>query len=194
MERYVYNIAKEEISINRAELAQRLKTPTGYTDDTVEKCIKQLMNSCSPKGCYVRVPVSFDAEDGVEFEFATLRSKDLCKTLSGCKQSYLMAVTLGIEADRLVTRTSFVSKAEGFITDAIASAMAESVIDVMNDYLKQSAELTPRFSPGYGDLDLSCQRIVLDTLGADKLLGIKLGDNLLMTPRKSITAICGIKE
>ena len=194
MESYVYNIAKEDISINRAELAQRLKTPTGYTDETVEKCIRQLINACNPKGCYVRVPARVHEDGRVEFEFATLKSEDLCKTLLGCEEAYVMAVTLGIEADRLVTRTSFVSKAEGFITDAIASAMAESVIDVMNDYLKQSAELTPRFSPGYGDLDLSCQRVVLDTLGADRLLGIKLGENLLMTPKKSITAICGIRK
>ncbi len=194
MERYVYNISKDDISIDKTELALRLKTPSGYTDNTVEKCIKQVFDACSPKGCYVRVPVNIVGEDKSDFEFASLRSYDLCKTLSGCKEGYIMAVTLGIEADRLINRMSLVSKTEGFIADAAASAMTESVLDVMNGYLKEFSILTPRFSPGYGDLDLSCQRVILDALGADKNLGIKLGENLIMTPRKSITAICGIKE
>ena len=51
-----------------------------------------------------------------------------------------------------------------------------------------------RFSPGYGDFTLKHQRDILDFLSADRLLGIKLGDNLIMTPRKTITAICGVQR
>ena len=80
------------------------------------------------------------------------------------------------------------------MADAVASAMAETVMDMLNNSLKENNNLSPRFSPGYGDLELDFQRQILSVLCADRILGIKLGDNLLMTPQKSITAICGIKE
>lgn len=194
MQCYVYNINKADISIDKTELAQRLKTPTGYTDEEVEGCIAGVIESCNPKGCYVKVPLAFFEEGRADLGFTSLCSRDLCKTLQGCKECYVMAATLGIDTDRFVNKTSLVSKARGFIADAVASALAEAVMDILNNHLKQSASLTPRFSPGYGDLDLSCQGDILNALSADKLIGIKLGANHIMTPRKSITAICGIKE
>ena len=58
--------------------------------------------------------------------------------------------------------------------------------------LSRKQKLKPRYSPGYGDLSLSVQKDVLNILNADKILGIKLGENLLMIPKKSITAIQGV--
>lgn len=193
MERYVYNVNAEDISVDKTELALRLKVPKGFTNETVEKCFNKVKESIKPGCCYVRIPLCV-RENTVHFDFASVKSKDLYKNLKDCKEAYLMAITLGIETDRLINRLGLVSKTEGFIADAIASAYAEAILDNMNDYLGNEDRLCPRFSPGYGDLDISFQRDVLYALSADKTIGIKLGENLIMTPRKSITAICGIKK
>ncbi len=193
MEQYIYSVNIDDISIDEAELALRLNIPKGFTNHTIEECISAVKSSSTPKCCYMRVPLSLK-EGRVDFEFASIESADLCKNLADCREAYVMAITLGIEIDRLINRMSLISKTRGFVADAVASAMAETLIQKLNDYLKESTSLRPRFSPGYGDLELSVQKDVLSVLNADKFLGIKLGDNLVMTPRKSITAICGIKE
>ena len=59
---------------------------------------------------------------------------------------------------------------------------------------KKGLYLRPRFSPGYGDFSLSCQRAVLDALDAGKHLGIKLTDSFLMMPSKSVTAVIGVSQ
>ena len=53
--------------------------------------------------------------------------------------------------------------------------------------------LTERFSPGFGDLPLELQRQVTEALDCPRSLGITLGESLLMTPSKSVTAIIGMK-
>ena len=184
----------DDIKIDARELALRLKAPESFSHDTVIRCIEAVKASCMPRYCCLRVPVSLTGSDTVVFEFASFKSANLYKNLAGCDYAWLMAVTLGVDTDRLINRLSITSKAESFMADAAASAAAEAVIDTVNNILKQQYDLRPRFSPGYGDFELSAQRDILMALNADKLIGIKLGDNLIMTPRKSITAVCGIQK
>jgi len=103
-----------------------------------------------------------------------------------------MGLTLGYEVDRLILSTGVVSPAKGFILDAVASAYAEALADYVSTFLQKDKKLRARYSPGYGDLSLDIQAAVLNALNADKILGIKLGTNFLMTPRKSVTAIQGV--
>ena len=49
----------------------------------------------------------------------------------------------------------------------------------------------PRFSPGYGDLSLEVQKEIFSLLDCPRKIGVSLGDSLLMTPSKSVTAIIG---
>ena len=193
MERYVYSVNPGDIVINKTELAMRLKAPKGFTNETIEKCLNLVKESIKPAGCYVKTPI-IPGENTVGFEFASFVSEDLCKCLSGCREAYVMAVTLGIGTDRLIKKLSLISGSEGFIADAVASAYAEALLDNMCSHLEKEAAITPRFSPGYGDLDISVQREILDFLNADKIMALKLSENYIMIPRKSITAICGIKE
>jgi 5-methyltetrahydrofolate--homocysteine methyltransferase len=55
-----------------------------------------------------------------------------------------------------------------------------------------NVNLKPRFSPGYGDLDLSCQKDIFKLLDCSKKIGLTLNDSLLMSPTKSVTAFVGI--
>ena len=126
--------------------------------------------------------------------FGDIESYDLAKALKGCNEAYILGVTIGIGADRLISRLAVTSPAESFITDALASAAAESLCDYADNILRGEGEKPFRFAPGYGDMPLSYQPAVLEALNADYTLGIRLNGSLLMTPMKSITAILGIKK
>ena len=62
------------------------------------------------------------------------------------------------------------------------------------EFTKNGSTLTPRFSPGYGDLSLDLQTDLIRITEAQKHIGITLSENLIMIPTKSVTAIIGIKQ
>lgn len=185
------DISPKEIVIDKNELSSRLLVPKGYDLTLYEKSAPAVISASSPKFCYFKTAVKIS--DGIaDLGFAKFASKNLCRNLQQCTEAFVMAVTLGIGVDRLISRLAVTSGAESFAADGIASALAEGAADKLSEILAQNAPLRPRFSPGYGDLALSVQKEILSALSAEKLCGITLGDNLLMTPMKSITAIQGI--
>ena len=62
----------------------------------------------------------------------------------------------------------------------------------MEEAAARGLAATTRFSPGYGDLPLSCQPAFLVASGADRALGICATAAHLLVPAKSITAVIGL--
>jgi len=182
-----------DLHINKSELAQRLKTPVGFEHETVSECEEILKRICTPKYSFIKVKITTEDADTVFLDGLKVVSKDLFKNLRGCTDGYIMAMTLGMEVDRKILSFGITSPAKGFILDAVASAYAESLADHVSTIIADGKKLRPRYSPGYGDLSLDVQKDVLGILNADKLMGIKLGANMLMTPKKSVTAIQGVE-
>ena len=182
----------ECVEINKQELAERLKTEVGYSNEEIENCKNELLKVISYKYAYIKVPVDLSKEDYVNLGFVSFKSKNLYKNLTGCKEAFVFAVTVGIGVDRLLSRLNMMSQSKHFITDAYSSAAVESYCDYVNSFLAEGIKTKPRFSPGYGDLPLEIQPDILKALSADKTLGITLNESLLMTPVKSITAIMGV--
>ena len=186
-------VETEKIVIDKNEAAVRLKIPRSYTDETITRCEENLRRVLKCKYAYTKVSVEIKADNICDLGFGDIESRDLVNALDGCKQAYILGVTIGVGADRLISRLALTSPAESFITDALASAAAESLCDYADNLLRGEGEKPFRYAPGYGDMPLSYQPAVLDALNADYTLGITLNNSLLMTPMKSITAIMGIK-
>ena len=191
--RIIYGtISATDIAINRNELAQRLKTDRGFEHSVVDLCIEEFNKVVDYRYVYSCVPVVFKGDNVCDLGFGDICSKNLCDVLGGCKKAIILAVTTGIGVDRLLNRLSVTSAAKHFITDAVASAAAESFCDYMDDMLRIDVDKPHRFSPGYGDLPLEIQPDLLGVLNASKNAGITINNSLLMTPVKSITAIMGV--
>ena len=187
-------VETEKIDINKNEAAVRLKIPRSYTDETITRCEENLRRVLNFKYAYTKVSVNIKSENICDLGFGDIESRDLVKALDGCTEAYILGVTIGVGADRLIYRLSLTSPAESYITDALASAAAESLCDYADNILRGTGKKPFRYAPGYGDMPLSYQPTVLEALNADYTLGITLNNSLLMTPMKSITAIMGIKE
>ena len=139
-----------------------------------------------------------------------LNSANLANLLKNSHECCLMAVTLGHEADREILKSQSRSMADGLILDACASVMADVICDELeaeiienlnlNLKIKSGAacednlklKLTPRFSPGYGDVPLSISQDIIDVLNANKYIGLSMTKSGMMSPVKSITAIAGV--
>lgn len=188
------SVDSKQIVIDKNEAAVRLKIPRNYTNETVSRCEENLRRVLNCKYAYINVSVQMKSDNICDLGFGDIESYDLAKALKGCNEAYILGVTIGIGADRLIQKLAVTSPAESFITDALASAAAESLCDYADNILRGEGEKPFRFAPGYGDMPLSYQPAVLEALNADYTLGIRLNGSLLMTPMKSITAILGIKK
>ena len=134
-------------------------------------------------------------EDGVLLDCGVkFTSKDLAKHLAGCKEVLLLAATLGAKVDIAVRRLALESVSEGAAAQAVAATIIEGYCDEVQERVESDLDQRPRFSPGYGDWDLSEQRKLFAILECEKKLGLTLTDGLMMAPSKSVTAVIGLSD
>ncbi|MEZ3469601.1 MAG: Vitamin B12 dependent methionine synthase activation subunit [Schaedlerella sp.] len=139
-----------------------------------------------------------EQEDGetVWFGSLTVKSKSLGKNLRGCDKIVLFGATLGIGVDQLLSRTSKTDMAKTVVLQACAAALLEEYCDECQERIRQEMEsegryLRPRFSPGYGDFPIECQRDMVRMLDCAKSIGLTLTESCMMAPSKSVTAVIG---
>ncbi|MBQ1388256.1 MAG: hypothetical protein IIY78_01365 [Clostridia bacterium] len=187
----------DEITADKSEtlryLGYKNKTPTENEIELIDECEKELKTVISPKCCYVYTDILSISESTVDMGFGEVNSKNLAKHLKGCRGVYLFAATIGIGADRLISKYKVLKPWKSVIIDALSSAAVEDWCDKAELRITGGrSDRCSRFSPGYGDFSLLYQRDFMTYLDMNRQLGITLSDSLLMTPTKSVTAVIGI--
>lgn len=185
--------AAAEITIDPKEVAVYLGYYSANNIDskTVDDAIAEFSENADFRACCIKVPVKI-TDNGVDLGFMQTESKSLRKNLEGCEEAYIIAATTGASSQRLIERNSVVSPVKGIVTDCVGSAAIEAFCDKINLSLDNPDFLRPRFSPGYGDLCIECQKSITDFLCTGKNIGMSLTESLMMVPKKSVTAIIGI--
>lgn len=161
----------------------------------VRACIDEIKTKLTYKVCYRQ----FDLKIGDEIcdlGAFTLRSKNLAFNLSGCESAILFAATVGVEIDRLIAKYGRISPSKALIFQAIGAERIEALCDAFCADISKEYKIgtKPRFSPGYVDLPLECQKDIFAVLSPEKQIGLTLTDSLLMSPSKSVTAIVGLSD
>lgn len=125
-----------------------------------------------------------------------LEGNSIKKLLASCKKCVVMAVTVGFGADMKISALGASSPALSLLADAAASSAVEDACDACCESIESELgiKLTPRFSPGYGDLPMNIQPALLELTNARRDLGLTVGSGCMLSPIKSVTAIAGIKE
>lgn len=130
-------------------------------------------------------------EGGMEFV-----SSGLAKHLEGCSELLLFGATLGSRVDIALRRISIRSIAEGAAAQAVAASLIESYCDAQEVLWKKELPTNYtyrwRFSPGYGDWDLTEQEKIFRLLNCAKSIGLTLTAGGIMAPTKSVTAVIGV--
>ena len=153
-----------------------------------------LCTAAAPRGVFLEGSVENTATGvrvcGIEVEGASLRAH-----LAHCSRALLFAATLGAQVDRLIARYAAISVAQSYILDTMASQMIEEFCDAEQEKLTQRTDglfLRPRFSPGYGDVDMCVSSSILLALDAEKRIGLCMTRGGMLTPLKSVTAFIGL--
>lgn len=164
-----------------------------FADDVAalaKQCFDELRDGLHYRVCHTELSVTVTG-DVCDFGAFSTVSADLARYLDGCRRVVLFAATVGVAPDRLIQRYSRVSPSKALVIQAVGAERIEALCDAFCDAL--DGALSSRFSPGYGDLPLAVQKDVLRVLEADRRIGVCLGESLLMSPTKSVTAFVGIR-
>lgn len=169
------------------------------TLDLIKDSFGSLQSFASRKSIYRIFDLSIEAEDDIRFGNLEVRSKSLSKNLLGCDKIVLFGATLGIGVDQLLFRLSKTDMARTVVMQACAAAFLEEYCDECQNRIAEEMEkdgrfLRPRFSPGYGDFAIECQRNVIQMLEAAKTIGLTITESLMMVPSKSVTAVIGASK
>ena len=156
--------------------------------DYADSCERELDGVITPRAVRRSLPVaSLPGE-----------SRDLSFHLRNCRDCILYAVTLGAETDRILRRWSARSMAKAAVGQAVCAVLLDDMCAALCEEIAGETEkgkyLTPPFSPGYGDWDLTAQGKVLDLLSAHKRIGLTMTGGGMLVPEKSVTAVVGISD
>lgn len=162
-----------------------------------EDCARELLAIARPRwewrafGCRI-------GPEGVQLEGGLLLpGQDLARHLTGCQEAVLMAATLSAGVDGLLRQSQLRDLGRSLVLEACATAAIEEVCDRGEAMIRgqyPGRVLTSRYSPGYGDLPVTVQGAFLALLDAPRRLGLCATGSSILTPRKSVTAVVGVRE
>lgn len=186
-----------EIKIDKKEVLRYLGYGKNKADNAVlekiEDIIKQMTNCLSLRASYEKYPLIL-MDDMLCFGSIKTASADLKRNLSGCTEVIVFCATIGIDADRIISKCGVTSPADMVIAQSVGATFIEAWCDILcNRFSKMEGKvLKPRFSPGYGDFPISEQKELLNMVDASRKIGVTLTESLLMMPSKSVSAIVGV--
>jgi len=190
-----------ETAINEKEVLRYLGYRGCAADGRVSSLIAELIGLFTadviPKSVYGIWDCQIDSSTAA-FGGMSVKSENLCEHLKDCRRAVLLAATLGTRADTLLRRFSVQDMEKAVIAQAVCAAMIEAYCDGIEGEILQKMELsglykTPRFSPGYGDFDISYQKDILKILNCSRI-GLALTDGYMLIPSKSVTAVIGFSK
>ena len=159
----------------------------------LNECIEEIKSKLSYKVCYCVLPVKA-TEKSIDFDAFRVNSEKLSLNLKNCERVIVFGATLGTEIDRLIMKHGKLSPTKALFFQSIGATQIEVLCDKFLEDIKKDLKvnLKPRFSPGFGDLELTTQKDIFKVLDCSKKIGLTLNDSLLMSPTKSVTAFVGI--
>ena len=165
----------------------------------ISDSFRNLQESAGRRSIYRIFDFTQKADDRFTIGDKEIQSKSLGRSLRGCSKVVLFGATLGTEVDRMITRASLTNMASAVVLQACAAALLEEYCDdcqlkIGRELGEEGLYLRPRFSPGYGDFDISFQEPLIKMLDCAKTIGLTMTDSYMMTPTKSVTAVIGASE
>ena len=169
------------------------------TQKETDRIISQAAALISLRGSFTRLAINDNINGKISLDGdAIFHSKKLSVFLRDCKEAVLMGATAGNEITEAIKEKSAQGDLQAaVIYDATASEMADAALDWIMDYIKQLIRrekktlLPRRFSAGYADFDLSNQKIIYQLLALEKI-GVRITNECILLPEKSVTAISGL--
>lgn len=127
------------------------------------------------------------------------KSQDLTSFLRGSSEMVLSGVTLGHTISKRIENRMLVKPSYGIILDACASVLADAYCDYIQDSWIENGTfskyfLSQRYSPGYGDLSITENKVITKILNLEKNIGLYTTEHGQLIPEKSVIFVLGLSH
>lgn len=176
----------------------KMRLPDDIIMQMIKKASEKLLEVIKPQSVFEEFDLALkvkNEKNEISFADVSFDSKDLSRNLQQCDRVYLMACTIGPQVDSIIRREQTIDAAMAAVLQGAGAMFIEKLVDLTNLQIKTDAQkkgriTKPRYSPGYGDVPLSCQKDFFRLLPCTRI-GLTLMDTLIMAPEKSVTAYIG---
>lgn len=190
--------------IDKKEVLRYLGYKNGAIDTNINLLIDECINEAKEISNWKYTYKIFNldkSEERVRLLESNLvfEGKDILEHLKESSMCTVMAVTLGSNIDTKIRYYEKVSMTRALILDACASVCVEWVCDEAQEEIRKEAQskalgITYRYSPGYGDFLIDIQSKIIDTLDAQRNIGLTVTEDNILIPRKSVSAVIGFQD
>ncbi len=182
-------IPAREITLDCGELKRRLGDDYTETLEKYKSAQEEILSAITVRYAIGDARLTVSGDTAVIGD-VRIKSQAIVRHLSRYEICAVVALTLGVDADRLIKRYEAKGETLGFVADALLSVIADSAC------LKICGESFPfehsaPFAPGYADTDTKHLPSLLKIADQKGALGITFTDSYLMIPTKSIVVIVG---
>lgn len=189
--------------INRADALRYMgfrdvKAVDERTAALVDECEKKLISAAKPRFVSRVFNIIregerlFLGENGAE-----LLGNDVKRHLNGCEKAAVVCSTLSADTDKFLKKQELADALEGLISDALASAYAETVSEeALSDLLSKMKgyNATWIFAAGYGDFPAEQLPELLRLVDAERKIGVSCLASGMLSPSKTIAGVAGLSE
>ena len=192
-----YNAALMSINPDETRRYAGLNKAPNFNKKTILEACREVLYIAEPKGIWEIY--DYDAKNGIvlaDKPFA-LQGKKVTKHLCRATKVAIIAVTIGETVENEISRRFKDGEYTlAVLMDAAATTAVEQIADGIEQAIDQKIAMQGlvrrwRFSPGYGDWPIECQPEMLALANAQDI-NLSVTSSMMLTPRKSITAIIGL--
>lgn len=193
--------AIEEKRVLRELRIPRLQMVRELPEEGLAKAIKEAIDAAYTlihgRGCYRTFRITGRSGDRVHIAGSEtlLSGSNMVRLLERCEQATLMAATIGPQLEERIDDIKGSRVADAYYLDVVGGWMADYMADrvdaiIQSEIRRAGFGRTMRYSPGYGDWDLTSQGELLRLLETDSI-GVTCTESFILQPRKSVTAVIG---
>jgi len=191
----------------REQILRRLGYKKGKTHISpaqikdIDLSIENALIEIQLQGAASRIPILRKMEsETVLSSGQTFTSAQIAVLLARSDAILLIGATAGPKIVEKIAQDSARNQlTQAVVLDAVASEMTDAALDWIirycnHEFSRENKRLTKsRFSAGYGDFPLENQKWIYDALMLHRL-GIRLSENFMLIPEKSVTALLGVEK
>ena len=196
-------IDSARITINSEDIKSLLGDKEGrmdsYTENLMHLYISECKKNMSPRAGYVMLTAfESDSKEEIKTRENLFRTGKIISSLLRASEAYAFFIATAGPGPESLARTLMEEGKylEGYIVDLVASGIADSVANQVQEQINKLAlsnhmKITNRYSPGYCSWDVNEQQKLFG-LFPENCCGITLSDSSLMSPIKSVSGIIGM--
>lgn len=168
----------------------------------IESAVARCEGELSPRWVWAVYPVAAgEGRDHRSFEVVgtrlVLAGDSMASYLRGASCVALLACTLGPRSEASLRELGATDPLAQLVYDAACADLVEqgaerAEAEVVAEAGARGLAAGMRYGPGYGDLSLAVQPVLLDVLQAPRRLGLVSTADHLLIPSKSVTAVMGL--